>query len=146
MVFIKMDALNKKLLALLRSNARMSTSELARRLDISRSTVQTRLKRLEQSRVIAGYTVQFGGDYEKKLIRAHVCIKVAQRLTGKVTLSLKKIPELAALYATSGEYDLIAVAEAESTEELSRLLDGVADLEGIERTNSSIILETRFSR
>lgn len=141
-----MDNLNKKLLSLLRTNARMSTSELARQLDISRSTVQSRLKLLEYRKVITGYTVQYGSEYEKKLICAHVSIKVAQRLTAKVTMLLKKIPEITALYSTSGDYDLIAIAAAESAEELSRLLDGVANLEGIERTNSSIVLETKFSR
>lgn len=141
-----MDNLNKKLLALLRANARMSTSELARQLHISRSTVQSRLKLLEKRKVISGYTVQYGSEYKKKLISAHVSIKVAQKLTAKVTMLLKKSPEITALYATSGDYDLIAIVRAESTEELSRLLDGVANLEGIERTNSSIVLETKFSR
>ena len=141
-----MNITDKKLLSLLRMNSRLSTSELARRLDISRSTVQSRLKRLEEKKIIAGYTVQHGSDYERKLIRAHVSIKVAQKLTARVSLMLKKIPEITALYATSGDYDLIAVATAETTEELSRLLDNVANLEGIERTNSSVILETKFSR
>lgn len=141
-----MDNTDKRLLSLLRMNARLSTSELARRLDISRSTVQSRLKRLEQQKVIVGYTVQYGSDYEKKLIRAHVLIKVAQKLTGKVYVSLNKIPQISALYSISGDYDLIAVITAESTEELSALLDQVVNLSGIERTNSSVVLETRFSR
>ena len=141
-----MDNLNKKLLSLLRTNARMPTSELARQLGISRSTVQSRLKRLEDRKIISGYTVQYGSDYERKLIRAHVSIKVAQRLTGKVAVLLKRIPGITALYATSGDYDLIAIAAAQSTEELSRLLDGIANLDGTERTNSSVILETKFSR
>lgn len=141
-----MNTIDKRLLSLLRTNARMSTSELARQLDISRSTVQSRLKRLEERKIITGYTVQFGSDYERNLICAHVSIKVAQRLTGKVTVLLKRIPEITALYATSGDYDLIAVVTAESTEEISRLLDDVANLGGIERTNSSVVLETKFSR
>ena len=145
-VIIKMDNLDKKLLSLLRSNARMPTSELARQLDISRSTVQSRLKRLQEKAVIAGYSIRLDSDYEKRLIRAHVLIKVAQRLTGKVSAFIRGIPEITALYATSGDYDLIAVAAAETTEELSRLLDDIANLEGVERTNSSVILETKFSR
>ena len=141
-----MDNTDKKLLSLLRTNARMSTSELARRLDLSRSTVQTRLKRLEQRKVIAGYTVQYGGDFEKKLIRAHVLIKVVQKLTGKVYVSLNHIPQISALYSISGDYDLIAVISTESTEELSALLDQVVNLSGIERTNSFVVLETKFFR
>ena len=144
--FIKMNTTDKRLLSLLRMNARMSTSELARQLDISRSTVQSRLKRLEDKKIIAGYTIQYGSDYERKLISAHVLIKVAQKLAGKVYVSLNKIPQISALYSISGDYDLIAVITAESTEELSTLLDDVVNLSGIERTNSSVVLETKFSR
>lgn len=141
-----MDNSDKKLLSLLRINARMSVSELARRLDLSRSTVQTRIKRLEQKKVIAGYTVQYGSDYENKLISAHVLIKVAQKLTGKVYVSLNNIPQLSALYSVSGDYDLVAVISTESTGEMSALLDRIGNLPGIERTNSSVILETKFFR
>ena len=141
-----MDKIGKNLLALLRINARLSTSELARRLGISRSTVQSRLKRLENRKVISAYTVQYGREYEGKLIRAHVLLQVSQKLTGKAYVILKKMPEITSLYAISGEYDLIAIVTAESTEELSRLLDDIANLAGIERTNSSVILETKFAR
>ncbi|HAT26657.1 MAG TPA: AsnC family transcriptional regulator [Gammaproteobacteria bacterium] len=141
-----MDKIDKNLLALLRINARLSTSELARRLGISRSTVQSRLKRLENRKVISAYTVQYGREYEAKLIRAHVLLQVSQKLTGKAYVILKKMPEITSLYAISGEYDLIAIVTAESTEELSRLLDDIANLAGIERTNSSVILETKFAR
>ena len=62
-----MNNIDKRLLSLLRMNARMSTSELARQLGTSRSTVQSRLKRLEEKKIIGGYTIQYGSDYERKL-------------------------------------------------------------------------------
>ncbi len=145
-IIINMNKMDKNLLALLRTNARQSTSELARQLGISRSTVQSRLRRLENRKVISAYTVQYGSEFEGKLIRAHVLMQVSQKLTGKAYVILEKMPEITALYAISGEYDLIAIVTAESTEELSRLLDDIANLEGIERTNSSVILETKFAR
>ena len=59
---------------------------------------------------------------------------------------LNNIPQINALYSISGDYDFIAIISAESTEELSALLDEVINLTGIERTNSSVVLETKFSR
>jgi len=142
-IFVKMDDLDRKLLALLTSDARASTSALARKLCITRSTLQSRLQRLEKKGIITGYTVRLGNDYERQLVRAHVLIKVAQKLTGNTISQLRKIPEITALYAISGEYDLIAVVTAETMEKLSRLLDEIANHDGIERTNSSVILETK---
>ena len=137
---------DKALLDILRSNARASISDLARALNLSRSTVQNRLTRLEERGVIKGYVVEYGNEYLSQLVRAHVSIKVAQKLTAKANVSLRQISAISALYAISGEYDLIAVVEAPSLEELSHLLDDIGNLEGIERTNSSVILETKFKR
>ncbi len=141
-----MDNIDRELIALLRVNARLPTSGLARKLGISRSTVQSRLNRLEQKQVIKGYTIQYGEDYEKRLITAHVLIKVLQKLTGRTYLALNKISQVTELHAISGDYDLIAMVTTESTEELSRLLDEIGNLPGIERTTSSVILETKFVR
>lgn len=141
-----MNSIDEKLLALLRENARASTSWLARTLGLSRSTVQGRIQRLEQGGVIKGYTVIYGDEYESQKISAHVLIKLDQKLTTRTIKALHAMPELKSLYAISGDYDLIAVVQGDSTESLSHILDRLVNLEGIERTNSSVILETKFAR
>ena len=59
-----MDDLDEHLLAKLRDNARAPVAELARALGLSRTTVQSRLARLERSGIIAGYAVKLAGAYE----------------------------------------------------------------------------------
>ena len=141
-----LDGTDEALLAQLRDNSRASTSELARQLGLSRSTVQGRLNRLQENGVIAGFTLQLGEAYVADLVRAQVLIELDQKLTGKAQAALKKMPKVTALYAVSGIHDMIAMVEADSNGELSRLLDEIAGLDGITRTNSSVILETKFER
>ncbi|MFQ3199086.1 MAG: DNA-binding Lrp family transcriptional regulator [Paraglaciecola sp.] len=136
----------KQLLSILRSNARASISDLARVLNLSRSTVQNRISKLEASGIIKGYVVQYGSEYQSQLVTSHVSIKVKQKLTARTNAELKQVSEVAELYAISGEYDLIAIVQAESLEQLSQILDDIGNLEGVERTNSSVILETKFKR
>jgi len=141
-----MNTVDIKLLALLRENARRSTSELARSLSVSRSTIQSKIRKLEQKGIIKGYTVEYGEEYENRLVSAHVLIMVHQKLTARTNRSLHAIPQVKSLHAISGDYDLIAVLMTETTEELSSILDKIGNLEGVERTNSSFILETKFDR
>jgi DNA-binding Lrp family transcriptional regulator len=143
---LELDNTDQALLALLRDDSRASTSELARQLGLSRSTVQSRLNKLLETGVITGFTLQLGESYAADLVRAQVLIELDQKLTGQAQAQLKKINKVTALYAISGAYDMIAMVEAHSTGELSRLLDEIADLDGIARTNSSVILETKFER
>lgn len=137
---------DEKLLALLQRDARASISDLARALDLSRTTVQNRLQRLTESGVIKGFTVELGESYLSNLVSAHVSIKVKQKLTARTNIELRQLSQISALYAISGEYDLIAIVQAQSTEQLSHLLDDIGNLDGVERTNSSVILETKFKR
>ena len=137
---------DRKLLLLLADNARMSISDLARALNLSRSTVQNRLTKLEEKGVIKGYSLEYGSDFMNELVSAHVLIKVKQQLTTNTNVALKKISQVAELYAISGEYDIIAVIKAESLSQLNKTLDDIGNLEGVERTTSSVILETKFRR
>lgn len=141
-----MDDLDRRLLHTLSKDVRISISELARVLGVSRSTAQGRLKRLETDGTIARYAIEYGEKYSQSLIRAHVLIKVEQKLTGQALAAITKMPEVTALYAVSGDYDMIGIIAAESTEKLSNILDHLADLVGIQRTTSLVILETKFVR
>lgn len=137
---------DQKLLGLLRQNARASITDLARALHVSRSTVQNRIRRLETSGVIRGYSVQLGGEFAASQVEAHVSIKVVQKLTNRTNAALEELNQVTQLFSVSGEYDLIAIVQARSLEELSAVLDEIGNLEGVERTNSAVVLETRFRR
>jgi DNA-binding Lrp family transcriptional regulator len=140
------DATDEALLRLLRDNARLPTAELARLLKLSRTTVQSRLERLERNGVIEGYTVRLAQPFAKALLRAQVLITVAPKATARAEAGLRRIPQITALYSVSGMYDLIALIEAMSVEQMDQAIDEIGALEGIERTVSSIILSTKFVR
>jgi DNA-binding Lrp family transcriptional regulator len=141
-----LDATDRALLHALRGNARLSTAELARRLRLSRTTVQSRIERLERQKVITGYTVVVPDALEAALVRAHVLITVAPRASGAIEAALRRIPEVRALHSVSGPFDLIAIVAAHSIGELDALIDRIGALDGVERTTSAIVLATRIER
>jgi len=134
------------LLSLLRENARASTAELARRLGVSRTTVQSRIERLERRGVIAGYGVRLSPEYEQTLVRAHVLVTVTPKLADRVVASLRAITSVRTVHSVSGNFDMIVIVESPSIGDLDGLIDRIGALEGVERTLSSIILSTRIDR
>ena len=143
---MKLSDADQRLLSVLRENARASTAEIARRLDMSRTTVHSRIERLERQGAIAGYTVRMGRDTERGHIRAHVMITLAPKQMPSVVETLHAMPELRALHSVSGPFDLVALAVTPTVEDMDALTDRIGALDGVERTTSSIILSAKFER
>lgn len=140
------DDLDRRLVALLRKDARMPIARLSKSLGVSRATIYSRLQRLQRSGIIEGFTVRLNAGIDRGQIRAHVLIKVTAKLARATEKALQAMPEIAALHAISGVYDLIAELEAGSSAELNELIDRIGDLQGVEKTTSSILLATKWSR
>ena len=143
---MRISATDQQLLSLLRENARASTAELARRLEVSRTTLQSRIDRLEKGGVIAGYTVRVSDEAERGRIRAHIQVTLLPRQMAAVVDALRAMPEVRMLHSVSGPSDLIAIAHAENVEAMDVLTDRIGLIDGVERTTSSIILSTKFER
>jgi len=141
-----MDDLDQHLLTRLRENARAPVAELARALGLSRTTVQSRLARLERSGVIAGYAVRLSETHENAQVHAFVMLTVEPKQATAVAAALRKLGGVRRLQSVSGGFDMIAAIEAPSVSEMDALIDEIGAVRGVERTNSSIVLSTKFDR
>ncbi len=137
---------DEKLISLLRENARLSVSEIARRLSVSRTAAQMRLEKLERNGIIEGYAVRLSSAWLKGRVRALVMIKSPPATRHEIEAALAGFPQLTSLYSISGGFDLTAVISAGSVEELDRTIDAIGRLEGVNDTMSSIILSTKIDR
>lgn len=141
-----MDTLDTRIYDLLVEDARQSVTTLARRLRVARSTVQERIRRLERSGVVAGYTVRPGPAATGRRITAHVAVTVDPKRGDHVQQTLRRITGVRTLHTVSGPFDLIAVVAAETTSEIDAVLDRIGAIPGVERTTSAIVLTTKFDR
>ncbi len=136
---------DRRLLSLLRADARASTAAIARQLGASRSTVHERIRRLERTGVIAGYTLRTSESLGK-MLSALVLLNVDAHESDRVVRELKAMPSCTGLRAVSGVFDYVATVEAETTADLDVQLDAIGRLSGIERTQTLVVLSTRFER
>ena len=111
-----MDDIDRRLIGLLRENARLPVATLAQLLKVSRGTVQNRIDRLTADGVIGGFTVRLKPDAEPQRVRAITMVAVEGEHTAAVLKSLRGIPEVQALHTTNGRWDIIVELGVESLE------------------------------
>ncbi len=141
-----MDETDRRLLEALREDARASTAKLARKLGLSRTTVQSRLERLERTGVITGYTVRLSDAHERGQIHAYVMMTVSHKHAAAVVSAVRRMSAVRLLQSVSGPFDLIAEVVAPSVADMDAFIDALGALDGIERTTSSIVLSTKIDR
>ena len=140
-----MDTLDKDLIALLKVNARLPVVKMAKALGCARSTVQLRLKALEDSGAITGYTVSLAKSRASG-VNALVLITVESQSEPDVVLTLSRRHEVSKLYSVSGRYDLCAMVHAETTEDLERVTNRVRAIKGVTDTLTTMLLSTKVDR
>jgi DNA-binding Lrp family transcriptional regulator len=136
------DDTDRRLIALLRNDARASVASLAKALDVSRGTVQNRMARLSANGTIVGYTVRLKPDVEEQRMRAFMTVAVEGNQVDAVIKALLGEPAVAALYSTNGRWDIVAELRADSLEGFDRVLGRIRLIDGISQTETSLLLST----
>jgi DNA-binding Lrp family transcriptional regulator len=137
-----MDEIDRKLVTLLRINARTPVATLSKTLKVSRGTVQNRIDRMTAAGTILGFTLRVRPDAEAERVRAIMAIAVEGERSGAVLKALRGFPEINAVHMTNGRWDMLAELNAASLGDFSRLLDEVRLIEGISATETSLLLAT----
>ncbi|MDU9003726.1 Lrp/AsnC family transcriptional regulator [Sedimentitalea todarodis] len=138
-----MDKTDERLIAALRHNARASLSELALTLNLSRTTVRSRIDRLQQSGQILGFTVVMKEDTLRDPVRGLMMIGIEGRGTERVVRQLQGLPEVRAVHSTNGRWDVIVELGTETLEGLDAALGKIRRFDGVSTSETSLLLATR---
>jgi DNA-binding Lrp family transcriptional regulator len=140
-----LDAIDRRLIALLQDNARLSTVQLAKAVGLSRSAVQERIARLEHSGVIAQYTVRLGSGGDP--LRAWLLLRYADGFgCDDVMPQLEALPQVQACHSVAGETDMLVLVRADTPSMLADLREAIAALKGIDDVTTLPVLRTLLER
>ena len=135
------DQTDRRLIAALKQDGRASVTTLAHTLGISRSTVQTRLDRLIATGTIQRFTVELDTMGRDDRVHAIMMIAVEGPRARSVTRALRRLPEITALHATNGKWDLIGWVETTTLAEFDRVLREVREVPGVLNSETSLMLD-----
>ncbi|MEM8537979.1 MAG: Lrp/AsnC family transcriptional regulator, partial [Pseudomonadota bacterium] len=133
-----MDQIDRRIIAALQHNARDTTTTIAAKLGLARTTVHERIKRMEKRGVIAGYSVVLNTPDDAPRVQVVVLLEVQQKETTRIIKRLETYPEVKRCLSINGEFDLLLSAEAPRIEDLDILVDDLAKIPGVLRTNTSV--------
>lgn len=139
---LKLDPTDQGLLSILRDDARTSVVDLAKRLGVSRATVQNRMRRLEGDGVIDGYTVRIGAEIEAPAIRALMSIRAESAEEANVISELRGNPHVSAVHHTTGRWDLIAEIQTDSLASFNKIVGALRLIDGVTATETNLLLES----
>ena len=137
-----MDDIDRELIAVLRADSRTPAALLARRLGVSRGTIQNRISQMIARGDILGFTLRLPSASEPQRVRAIMTIAVEGERSSAVLTALRRIPEVEAVHTTNGRWDLVAELGAADLPAFSEALDQVRRIKGIATTETSILLAT----
>lgn len=141
-----MDATDRQIIDLLRQNGRLSQEQIAREVRLSRPAVHERLKRLEENRVIRGYTALIDWNAVELPLTAFVWIGLDLTPCIKVFAEIKSLSNDKTLveecHRVTGEWCLLLKVRAASTTSLQDFLDQLRTVSGVKGTMTNIALST----
>ena len=137
-----MDDTDRRLIALLRENARVPVATLAHLLKVSRGTVQNRIDRLTTDGVIDGFTVRLKPEAEPQRVRAITMVAVDGEHATAVVKALRGLPEVHALHTTNGRWDIVVEFGVDSLEAFDQALQRIRLIKGISNSETSLLLST----
>jgi len=135
-----MDQKDLYIINMLRKNARVPKSQIARELGITEAAVRKRIKKLEEKKIILGYRAIV--DYKKlNMFCSYTGVDVEPEALINTIKELKKIKEIVSLYLTTGDHDILAEIICRNISELNEIHNKIASLPGIKRIRPAIVTE-----
>ncbi|NOX73034.1 MAG: Lrp/AsnC family transcriptional regulator [Alphaproteobacteria bacterium] len=138
-----MDSTDQRLVTALRKDGRASISTLAVDLGLTRTTIRTRLDRLQSTGEVLGFTTVLRSDIAHAPVRGLMMIAISGRGTERVIRQLDAMLAVEALHTTNGKWDLILELSAQSLEQLDGILRQIRLLDGVATSETNLLLATR---
>ena len=140
---MKLDDKDMDILSLLKKNAKNTTQQISRELNIPITTVHNRIKKLEAEGIISKYTIILNHKKLGKTISARLMIRVTKladqfKICNEV-LNLKAVDKV---YQITGDYDIVASVRVNDIEALhSLIMTQHRTMPEIRNTNATIVLK-----
>ncbi len=136
------EPLDLEILRALQEDARSSYRDIARKLKISVGTVHSRVTKLEEARVIRGFSIDVNYSKLGYGITALILLQAKGKHLRDVETRLSKYANVCLVYDITGDFDIALVAKFETTNAMDRFIKEILSMDFVERAVTSIALNS----
>ena len=137
-----MDETDRMIIEVLCDDARTSLRKISEKIGVSLGAVSNRVKKLEKSGIIKGYTVLLDADKIGWELTVVIGIRIQKGRLIEIQEKIAKDRRVYAVYDVTGNYDSMIVAKASNRKDLDDLSKNVLSIEGVERSVTHLVLNT----
>ena len=140
---MELDNVDRHILSLLQENCKLPLARIGERVGLSAPSVAERIDKLEKSGVIRGYTAILDARKLGKDITAFIGVFVDHpRLIAKFEKEIDRFEDVQECHHVTGQHTLLLKVKVDNTSALEELIRKLRSLEGISRTETSVVLST----
>lgn len=133
-----LDDKDRRILELLRADARLPLKSLAAKVGLARSTLRDRLSRLEADGIIRGYHADIADGGPN--VSACLFIRLKSTPAPHLIAFLRRMPEVKSCTSLTGDIDLLVEISASTTERMNALRDRISAHETVADLTTAIVL------
>jgi len=133
------DKFDQQILALLRADARLAVSQIAREVNLSRSAVSERIRQLEQSGIIRGYHALIGEPADTA-VKAYLELFYQGGRCENYVERMRAFAEVRRCSGISGETDMLVYIEAPSMARLSEIRGQIENFPGMQKVKTHMVV------
>jgi len=137
-----LDETDRRIISVLQNDARASMRSIAEQAGVSLGTVSNRVRRLEEARVIRGYSVQLDPELSGWELTVVIGLRIQKGRLIEIQEKIAKDNRVYGAYDVTGEFDSMIIARARDRRDLDDLSKNVISIDGVESSVTHLVLNT----
>ena len=137
-----LDEIDKKIIRVLEDDARTSLRKISELVKVSLGTVSNRVKKMEKSGVIKGYSVILDPDQIGWELNVVIGLRIQKGRLIEIQEKIAKDSRVHGVYDVTGDFDSMVIARAKNRKDLDDLSKNVLSIDGVERSITHLVLNT----
>jgi Lrp/AsnC family leucine-responsive transcriptional regulator len=140
---MELDNVDRHILSVLQENCKLPLGKIGERVGLSAPSVMERIKKLEESGIIRGYTAVLDARMLGKDITAFIGVFIDHpRLISKFEREIDHLEDVQECHHVTGQHTLLLKVKVDNTSALEELIRKLRSIEGVSRTETSVVLST----